>query len=574
MARRILGLATTAFIVLAGVLAYPACGDGGATPADASDDATQADVDAAPPPSAACQALGLKSRAWSAGPYGTHRGEIAGDFTLPMLDGTTWTFSTELSGCDVYVFLPDTIPISSSNSASVWTKSLGALLTASPPNVHYFFVSRKSASAAPASLQAMQQQITDQLAKMSAANQAQWAPRLHVVQSPAKDLGNWVGDALLAQAVTGMAIDRRQIIHGVGNLSDVKISASGSWPWAQDLSYLANEPIYLNAQSDELDRLDGENATVVTLFQGEVLSEYADVDATLPPLSAMANFDTLEIEVTQQCPNPDAIEQGNCGAWDYLAELYVGKPAAAGDAGVGDASAGDASGGDAGPQYDWTEIGRFITSYHRETHWVVDVTPMLVVLKDGGLQHFRWSFAPPWNVQPTATKLSLRLSNQNKGYKPAEATYLFSGAAFNSQYNVGRSPVNVAIPADAKKVDLYVTVTGHGGATNNCAEFCDHNHEFTVNAAKYTKDFPMVGQDDGCVVQEKNGMTPNQSGTWWFGRGGWCPGQQVDPWVTDVTKDVTPGQTAAISYRGLFNGTDPPDDSGNIDLTSWLIVYR
>ncbi|HSQ64627.1 MAG TPA: peptide-N-glycosidase F-related protein, partial [Polyangiaceae bacterium] len=502
MARRILGLATTALFVLAGAVAYPACGDGSVTPADASDDATQADADAdaAPPPSAACQALGLTARAWSAGPYGTHRGEIAGDFTLPMLDGTTWTFSTEFSGCDVYVFLPDTIAISSTNPASVWTKSLGALLAGSPPNVHYFFVSRKSASAAAASLQAMQQQITDQLAKMSAAAQAQWTPRLHVVQPPAAALGNWVGDALVAQAAMGMTIDRRQVIHGVGNLSDVKIPASGSWPWAQDLSYAANEPIYLNAQSDELDRLDGESATVVTLFQGAVLSEYADVDATLPSASQMANFDTLEIEVTQQCPNPDAIEEGNCGAWDYLAELYAGTPVAANDAGADGGDAG-ADGGDAGPQYAFTELARFITSYHRETHWVVDVTPMLAVLKDGGAQHFRWSFAPPWNVQPTATKLSLRLSNQNKGYKPEAATYLFSGGDFNSQYNVGRSPANVPIPSDAKRVELYVTVTGHGGATNNCSEFCDHAHEFTVNAAKYTKDFPMAGTDDGCIAQ-------------------------------------------------------------------------
>jgi len=573
--RRIFFGATALF--LAGALASPACGGGDDSGApDTGDDATEPDVDATPPPSAACGALGLTARAWSSGPYGTHRGDVAGDFTLPMLDGTSWTFSTAFTGCDVYVFIPDTITISDSNTASVWTKDLDKLIAASPQNVHYFFVSRRSGSTADANLQAMQQQISDDLAKLGDDDQAHWAPRLHVVQTPAASLGNWVGDALQLQAASGMSIDRRQVIHGVGNLSDVKISTSGSWPWAEDLSYAANEPIYLNAQSNELDRLDGENATVVNLFQGETLSEYADVDATLPSASDMANFDTLEIEVTQQCPNPDAIEEGNCGAWDYLAELYVGSPMAPSDAGVDDAgdAGDDADAGDAGPQYDWTEIARFITSYHRETHWVVDATPMLVLLKSGGPQHFRWSFAPSWNVQPTATKLSLRFSNQNKGYKPVQATYLFSGADFNSQYNVGRAPAVVPIPSGAKKVDLYVTVTGHGGATNNCSEFCDHQHVFTVNAATYTKDFPMAGTDTGCIAEETNGMTPNQAGTWWFGRGGWCPGEQVDPWVTDVTKDVTPGQDATITYKGLFNGADPPDDSGNIDLTSWLVVYE
>ena len=37
----------------------------------------------------------------------------------------------------------------------------------------------------------------------------------------------------------------------------------------------------------------------------------------------MAKFDTLEVEVTQACPNPNAIEIDNCGAWDYIAITLV-----------------------------------------------------------------------------------------------------------------------------------------------------------------------------------------------------------------------------------------------------------
>jgi hypothetical protein len=69
-------------------------------------------------------------------------------------------------------------------------------------------------------------------------------------------------------------------------------------------------------------------------------------------------------------------------------------------------------------------------------------------------------------------------------------------------------------------------------------------------------------------------MVPNQGGTWWFGRGGWCPGQQVTPWVEDLTASVTPGQTATLSYRGLRGGSDPPDDSGDIVLSSYLVIER
>ena len=41
-----------------------------------------------------------------------------------------------------------------------------------------------------------------------------------------------------------------------------------------------------------------------------------------------------------------------------------------------------------------------------------------------------------------------------------------------------------------------------------------------------------------------------------------------------VTASVTPGQTATLSYRGLRGGSDPPDDSGDIVLSSYLVIER
>ena len=77
-----------------------------------------------------------------------------------------------------------------------------------------------------------------------------------------------------------------------------------------------------------------------------------------------------------------------------------------------------------------------------------------------------------------------------------------------------------------------------------------------------------------CLEQIPAGAVPNQSGTWWTGRGGWCPGMQVDPFVVDVTAEVTAGQNATVSYRGLYNGGDIPGNSGNIHMSSYLVVYK
>jgi hypothetical protein len=48
----------------------------------------------------------------------------------------------------------------------------------------------------------------------------------------------------------------------------------------------------------------------------------------------------------------------------------------------------------------------------------------------------------------------------------------------------------------------------------------------------------------------------------------------VPPYVVDVTKDVTPGQTATVSYEGLLGGSTPPDGTGNIVMTSYLVIYE
>ena len=101
-----------------------------------------AGLDAPAGPAALCGELGLPVRAFAPGPYGVHRGELADDFSLDLRDGTTWNLRAQWSGCESYVFVPDTIPISSADPSSIWTRDVDQLIAASPRNVHYFFVSR------------------------------------------------------------------------------------------------------------------------------------------------------------------------------------------------------------------------------------------------------------------------------------------------------------------------------------------------------------------------------------------------------------------------------------------------
>jgi hypothetical protein len=550
--------------------------DGGSAEADLSD----ADADAA---AGVCATLGLTSRPFVTTGTGMNRDEIAADFTLPLTDGTSWTFSTQASGCETYVFLPDVIPVSQIDSETIWDHDLGALAKASPRNVHYFFVSLQATdAAAKTNTDAMQAQIAAlaSTGELSDDDVPYWQARLHVVSGRGQTLGNWVGTVLTGWGQGGFTIDRRQVLRSVGFLSDVTrqlTDVDGAvWPFQSNLAYAAHEPIYMNAQSDELDDLDKENATVVQVFTGQTLSMEGFATVQLPSATQMAQFDTLEVEVTMACPDPTAVEFNSCGAWDYIAQLFLDTPdfdAGAPDAGGDDG--GDA--GDAGTPVTETELARFITSYHRESHWVEDITPMMALLAGGGATTLHYSYAPSWNPQPTAVTLTLRFSNQGKGYTPSTVTAIASGGTFNDMYNVGRLPVTATIPADTKHAELWMIVTGHGSDSYQCGEFCNSEHQFTVNGSANTwlVDFPMAGTESGCIADETTGMIPNQGGTWWYGRDGWCPGGQVTPHVWDVTSMVTAGTAATVTYEGLFGGTTPPaTGSGNIVLTSYLATFR
>ena len=95
-----------------------------------------------------------------------------------------------------------------------------------------------------------------------------------------------------------------------------------------------------------------------------------------------------------------------------------------------------------------------------------------------------------------------------------------------------------------------------------------------MNGTPYRREFPEAASSAGCIEAIASGMTPNQAGTWWFGRGGWCPGLQVDPFVADVSAQALPGVSATLSYRGLLGNATPPDGAGNIELNSVLVIYE
>lgn len=504
-----------------------------------------------------CEVLTLDALPMNeAGPFGILRHDLADDFELPMVDGSTWRLSEHWSGCESYVFIPSGRVNSGLDDTSIWERDVDQLIEDSPRNAHYFFVTSRSPEVAQAERDAMQPRIDAALSALDPDSQSWWRDRLHLVAQHRSDIEGWVGDLLSGDGGIGFAIDRQQRIRLMGSFADVRrykaaLASAGEWPWEANMAYAANEvrlyefeagrEQYLAAQSD---------VTILTPWDHEVVAGAVEKTVDFPSAVEMADFDTLEIDLTMDCEDPALGEFGNCPPWDYLSHIYLFDEV----------------------DQSWLELARFITTYHREGRYLVDATPMLVHLRDGGPRQIRYDASS----QSYLSTLQFRLSNQGKPSSPSEATFLFAGGSFNSTYNDGYQPVDVLIPATATKVELWALITGHGhsNTTENCAEFCNHQHEFTVNGTPHTEEHPLAATNEGCMEQVDQGTVPNQGGTWWFGRGGWCPGKEVQPWVEDVTADVTPGQIATVSYQGLLGGQTPPDNAGNIVMTSYLVVYE
>ena len=151
--------------------------------------------------------------------------------------------------------------------------------------------------------------------------------------------------------------------------------------------------------------------------------------------------------------------------------------------------------------------------------------------------------------------------------------------AWQEVWHEDKLPIHFTPPTGTAQVGLMAVISGHGfGDTSaNCAEFCDHQHEFTLNDdSAHIKTHPEAGSLMGCADQVIDGTVPNQAGTWIYGRGGWCPGMEVQPWVVDITDDVTIGAENEISYLGLMDGEIwQPDSTGaNVRLQSYLVYYE
>ncbi len=578
--RKLRRMSSYAFLVSALLSAIPACSstasaggdciDGPCFP-DADSDGVRDDVDECPdtPANEPVNAMGcpirLEAVPWSTGPYGSNIRDIAGDFTLEALDGNL-TFSETWNGQDSWVFFVRSP--SGPTLEQVWESDPRALLKESPANVHYVFFSTDTDPAADVA--ALKSRFVTALGKIGGSEQ--WHGRLHFVPTPFAQVAPVLrafSDTHTKHRYTSraFAIDRFQRWREVGMLG--ALTGGGVVGELRYLSRLPHGFNYERAIERERAALRPVEVVVADGFVhpgGWEAGNKSRLEATFPSAEQMKSFDSMAIYAFTTCPNHlDGAENG-CPEWDTAHHLMLCDEAV--------------------PSSCNTEFVPYITSYHREGEWRTDITPLLPLLASGGKRTFEYRGPNSYGLH-----LVIQLWNDPaKTERPVAIEKLWGAAPdetrWDEKYNGGLAPMTFDFDSKiASRVEIVASLTGHGwGSTGkNCAEFCNHQHQFTLNGkALALLEYPNAGTREGCYERVAQGVVPNQFGTWTLGRSGWCPGQDVKLETVEVMGAIRSGQNT-LDYKVQFKEKDytpsyvipEPNDPYFPHLRSqiWLVTY-
>ena len=512
---------------------------------------------------------------WNTGPYSTERFGTVGDFTVQTKSGN-WVMSRDWDGESTYLFIFN--QDSSSYMSSLWSQNVGRLLNQVPENGHVFFGSFDSDYRSD--IDAMNARVNSYRNGLSEADKAWVDTHVHYIDQQAGAIGGSLGNVIGDWSTFYYGIDRFQQWREIGSLSNYPTQNGYTYGVQYRFDYIGKMSQQFNAEFPIEMRRHDPSVTVVDIMvnhrhNGGWGGGHASTsNGVFPNASVMQQFNTMELYMHHGCSeHRDRYQKadgsyGGCHEWDFSQYMQICDE-------VNNTSTCT------------TEFGYWITTYGREGRWLTDISPRLFELQEGGERMFRYRGANGgW------LNVSVYLSNwDDDGLRPTGGELAFNGGSFRGEYNNEsqyKRLHDLQIPVGTEKVEIYAVITGHGFQKDNanCAEFCNHEHRYSMNGFVTQEDHPMAGNStvssdsEGCAKEMGNGANANQLGSWPYGRAGWCAGQDVKPWIFDITDwiDWTSGQNS-MRYQGLYNGQNyvpQNEQSGanqNIHANIWIVYY-
>ena len=482
---------------------------------------------------------------WNTGPHGSGDGETAGDVTFPT-DSGEFSLAQAWTGLESVLFLFH-YPLAP-ESVTLWENDPKDLFGALPMNTHVVFGSfDNDHETAVASMEA---RVQTALSLMSAQLAEHWTHRVHFISEKVGSFEGALDERIDASSSYKFGIDRYQRWRSLGALYDASVQESS-------VTFLGHEPWGYNAEHTARSATAANEGVSFVLFDhvGLSPSESAQVTLSLPNLSQLESFDSMAIEAHVHCAEDMEGPAGGCISIPSVVQLYLCE------------SEGVCS----------AELARWVTPYARSGSWLIDASPLLPLLGEGGETTFELRTEHAVWVEAT-----LVLYDAKRPERAVAALPLWShsgGLPFDGAYCTDQPSMEITTPDGSTRAELVTRITGHGetGTIDACAANCDHAHHIGVGESVVTLEFPEAGSSDSCL-ELAAGVTPNQFGLWTLGRAGWCAGAGVDLERQDVTEALGAGQT--LTYQADREGepyapftVDPDGSMPSIRMASWLVFY-
>ncbi len=236
-------------------------------------------------------------------------------------------------------------------------------------------------------------------------------------------------------------------------------------------------------------------------------------NAIVPLPDENTKYSQILMNISLACP------AGGCDPWDQPAKISLNKN---------------------GQTY---ELARYITPYQIACGpWTVDVTSFKSMLT--GACNFE-SYIQVWGPKGWLLTASLTYVEAPTIYPYQKITRLWE----NDNWVYGDPGISYDLPmqtvttnAQTQELEFRMTNTGHGQAnTDNAAEFSHKYHNVIANGSN-------VATHDLWKANCAQNTCANQQGTWLYSRAGWCPGQEVQPFMVNLTPQLTSGTDITVDY--------------------------
>lgn len=475
----------------------------------------------------------------------------APDFTVDELRGPQ-SLSEFWTGCENHVFVI--------YAANWWNSPIEALVDDSDPDTHYWFIDAAMGhdlDMRTAIVGSVAQRIENYLTELGPEIHDARTMQFHYVTSAGLDIPLVAGILAANPNEAHFTVDRHQLVREGHNVAVY----NGAWtPLLQQTRYWAK---YYNAQY-ALDVALGieaafDDVLVHRVADGVEITGGQPFVWTLPDANTISNYDRLAIDLRVDCPGAGHPYGSTCGEWDTVGSIYA-------------CTTDDCS------EPDKRRLVKWITPYSSPGRWVLDITPELLTIAEGGDMTFIAYHGDNDVGQYTYRyTVDLRFSQAIDGLRPVgrETLIVDGNYAWDGNYHLQWNEFTVTPSPFAERVELATRISGHGAADgSSCAEFCTFTHEFTIAGTPFAHQYLMENADR-CAESVHLGVTPNQGGTWFYDRSSWCPGWTIEEWSTDVTAAMDLGGENSISYASWFGGQMLPPTGGGatMDARAELVYY-